>query len=211
MNATRTLDNAARKSRALLAVVGATIRIVRTGDMMKSQRIAHARRMATLNLYGIARPHFNYPMLSRSMWYLPIVHVWEPWYGHPGNRTEDKLWGALIVPSIVAFPLQPPTVHSQITSDDVANFRADLRRLTGDEWHADDNDLGMNVVVAVRLSLTLHKRTTTATGGYTKSTRHVPFNYEVPDGWWTDEEWEEYIEHATLERMRYDADEAAAS
>jgi len=166
--------------------------------------------MATLNLYGIARPHFNYPALSRSLWFLPIVHVWEPWYGHPGNRTEDKLWGALIVPSIAAFPLQAPTTHTQVTSEDVVNFRQDLRRLTGDEWYCDAKDLGINIVVAVRLSLTLHRVTVNQWGGETYSTRHVPFNYEIPDGWLTDEEWEERL-LANDRRMRaYDAEQSAS-
>jgi hypothetical protein len=192
-----------------LAGAGAAILIARTGDMMKSQRIAHARRMATLNLYGIARPHFNYPMLSRSMWYLPIVHKWEPWYGHPGNRTEDKLWGALIVPSIIAFSIQPPTAHSQVTSEDVANFKSDLRRLTGDEWHVDDKDLGVNVVVAVRLSLTLHRIKANKHGSETRSIRHVPFDYDVPDDWMTDEEWEEYLIESDRKLRGYYAQQTA--
>ena len=137
-------------------------------------RIAEARKGAAIQLHAIARPFFHYPPLVKSAWFLPNIHVWEPWYGEPTTRYEERLWGKLVVPSAVLFvvPQQPGI--------DVSAFKRELQRKTGSEWHADDKDLISGLVAAIRLSKRIRQFDPVTNVG---RSLYVPFDMEIPEGW----------------------------
>jgi len=120
--------------------------------------VAKARRAAIIQLHTIARPHFHYPPLSRFAWTLPTVIEWEPWEGEPANRYEDRLWGKLIVPSVVVFvvPNQP--------NIDTRRFRLDLQRLTHATWYLDEANLASLYLI----------------GRYRKDGKHMTGRPDVP-------------------------------
>lgn len=112
-----------------------------------------ARLAAAVILHGVARPYFGYPALEDSWWYLPTVVRWEPWQplpsAPPRTRTERRLVGSLIVPSLVRFPLDPSIY---MTGERWERFSLHLRTRTGSRWDIDRDKQLLGYVQAERMA-----------------------------------------------------------
>lgn len=126
-----------------------------------------ARLAAAMILHGIARPYFGYPALEDSWWYLPTVRRWEPWQplpsAPPRTRTERRLVGSLIVPSLVRFPIEPSVY---LTGERRERFSLHLRTRTGSRWDIDYNTQPLGFVQAERLAYVVTYENTEGTTHY---------------------------------------------
>lgn len=121
-----------------------------------NQHERKARLAAAVILHGIARPYFGYPALEDSWWYLPTVIRWEPWQplpsAPPRNRTERRLVGSLIVPSLVRFPLDPGVY---MTGERWERFKLHMRVRTGSRWDIDKDKQPLGYVQAERMAYSI--------------------------------------------------------
>lgn len=115
-----------------------------------------ARLAAAMILHGIARPYFSYPPLEDSWWYLPTVVRWEAWQPLPSTplrtRSERRLVGSLIVPSLVRFPMDPSVF---MTGDKWERFSLHLSARTGSRWDLDTDKQALGFVQAERMAYSI--------------------------------------------------------
>jgi len=117
--------------------------------------INRERLAAEIQLHGIARPYFDYPPIEENAWYIPQVSRWEAYNPEPSaslTRTQRKLVGALVVPSLVEWQVLP---HIYMGENRRRDFKLHLQQRTGSRWDLDWTKLPRNVVIGERLSSTM--------------------------------------------------------
>lgn len=117
--------------------------------------VTKARMQARVTLHGIARPHFKYPPLEDSFWWLPDVARWQAWIPEerPDRRAARKMVGTLILPSYARFRV-PARVY--VTSSLLSDFRQHLTQRMGGTWTVDQERLTEAIIRAERMDSTIH-------------------------------------------------------
>jgi hypothetical protein len=141
-----------------------------------------AQRNAAVWLHEIGRPHFGYPRLEDSSWFIPQVLRWEPLTSLPSTarRAERRLLGQYVVPSLVEFRV-PADKYLRMAEMEV--FMLHLRQRTGSPWDLDMEPLPYGYVVAERLSQEL---TVTSPDGMRSTTMQLPAPQRLKASIWRD-------------------------